>query len=150
MGCQPAAKSRIRQAMLWRVASRGVAATNRRDFEAVLPRYQPDAEIVPARELVGVGMEPRYRGHDGFLDMWKDWDSAWAGHAQWEPSELIDLGDRLLTFARMRGTGGASGIEVDTEVALLMTLKDGLVSREEHYLDMAVALDAVGLEPTAK
>ena len=142
--------SRIRQAMIWRAAEQGFAATNRRDFDAVLPRYAPDAEFVPARELLGVGIAPRYRGHAGYLDLWRDWDSAWAGHAQWEPRELIDLGDRLLTLARMRGTGEASGIGVDRELALLMTLQDGLVSREQHYFDPAVALEAAGLEPSVR
>ena|SRR5439155_12441330 len=111
-------ESRIRQAMIWRATEQGFAATNRRDFEAVLPRYDPNVEFLPSRGLVGVGIAASYRGHDGFLRLWGDWDSAWAGHAQWEPKELIDLGDRLLMLGRMKGTGEASGIAVDTEVAL--------------------------------
>ena len=81
--------------------------------------------------------------------MWNDWDSAWADHAQWEPRELIDLGDRLLTLGKMRGTGEASGIAVDTEIALLMTLKNGKVIREEHYAEPAQALEAAKLERRA-
>lgn len=138
-------RSRIRQTLIWRGTEQAFAATNRRDYDAVLPRYDPDVEFVPAPELVGVGIGASYRGHDGFLALWEDWDSAWAGHAQWEPKELIDLGDRLLMLGRMRGTGEASGIAVDTEIALLMTLKDGRVIREEHYMEPAKALEAVGL-----
>src|SRR4051795_7644869 len=85
-------ESRIRQAMIWRATEQGLAATNRRDYEAVLPRYDPAVEIVPARELASVGIAATYRGRDGFLSMWEDWDSAWAGHAQWEGEELVDLG----------------------------------------------------------
>jgi ketosteroid isomerase-like protein len=124
----------------------GLAATNRRDFEAVLPRYDPDVEFVSARELVGLGIAASYRGREGFLSVWKDWDSAWAGHAQWEPEELIDLGDRLLMLARMRGTGQTSGIAVDKEVAVLWTLSNGRVVREETYMEPVEALGAVGLE----
>jgi ketosteroid isomerase-like protein len=138
-------ESRIRQAMIWRATEQGLAATNRRDYEAVLPRYDPAAEIVPAPELASVGLAASYRGRDGFLSMWDDWDSAWAGHAQWEATELVDLGDRLLMLGRMRGTGGGSGAEVDREVGVVWTLRDGKIIREEQYLEPAQALEAVGL-----
>jgi ketosteroid isomerase-like protein len=143
-------ESRLRQAMIWRAMRQAFASTNRKDFAAVLPRYAPDVLIRPARELAGVGMSRSYRGRDGYLRLWGDWDSAWTGHAQWEPRELIDLGDRLVTLCRMRGTGGASGIAFDIEVALVMTLEDGRVIREEHYGDPAEALEVVGLEPSAR
>jgi ketosteroid isomerase-like protein len=138
-------RSRIRRALVWRTMEQGFAATNRRDFDAVLPRYDPEVEIIPAPELISVGIAASYRGREGFLALWEDWDSAWAGHAQWEPKELIDLGDRLLMLGRIRGTGEASGVAVDTEIALLYTLKDGRVVREQHYMAHAQALEAVGL-----
>ena len=146
-------ESRIRQAMIWRATEQGFAATNRRDFEAVLPRYDPNVEFLPSRELVRVGIAASYRGHDGFLRLWGDWDSAWAGHAQWEPKELIDLGDdRLLMLGRMKGTGEASGIAVETEVAVLFSFTNGRVIRAEHYFSSsaAEALEALGLEPSAR
>lgn len=139
-------ESRIRHAMVWRAIGQGLAATNRRDFEAVLPRYDPDVEFVAPRELASVGIGPTYRGREGFRSLWEDWDSAWATHAQWEAKELIDLGDRLVMLARMCGTGGASGIAVDTDVAVLWTLENGRVIREETYLDPAEGLKAVGLD----
>ena len=58
-------ESRIRQAMIWRATEQGFAATNRRDFEAVLPRYDPNVEFLPSRALVGVGIAASYCGHDG-------------------------------------------------------------------------------------
>lgn len=140
-------QSRVRQALLWRNVGLSLSATNRRDFEAVLARYDPEVEFVPADQLVQLGIAASYRGHDGFLSLWDDWDTAWAGHAQWEPRELIDLGDRLLILAGMRGTGERSGIDVDMHFAILATLRNGRVIREEHYLDPATALEAVGLAP---
>jgi hypothetical protein len=53
--------------------------------------------------------------------------------------ELIDLGDRLLMLGRMKCTGEASGIAVDTEVTVLITLKNGKVIREEQYAEPAEA-----------
>jgi ketosteroid isomerase-like protein len=142
-------ESRIRQAMIWRATEQALAATNRRDFAAVLPRYDPEVEFFPARELASVGIAASYRGRDGYLSLWEDWDSAWAGHAQWEPRELIDLGDRLLMLGKMSGTGDASRIAVDTEIAVLWTLENGKVIREEQFLDPAEVLEAVGLRPSA-
>jgi ketosteroid isomerase-like protein len=140
-------QSRIRQALLWRLLGRGVAATNRRDFEAALPFYDPGVEFVPARDFVALGIAGSYQGHKGFLNLWNDWDSAWAGHAQWEPKELIDLGDRLVMLAGMRGVGEASGIEVDLHVAVVWTLRNGRAIREEHFTGPdaeAVALGRTG------
>lgn len=144
-------QSHLRQALVWRNVALSLAATNRRDFEAVLPRYDPDVEFVPADELVQLGIAASYRGHDGFRRLWDDWDAAWASHAQWQPRELIDLGDRVLILAGMRGIGEISGIDIDMHFAILATLRDGKVIREQHYLDPATALAAVGLKawPTA-
>jgi hypothetical protein len=139
-----APQSRIRQAMLCRMAEQQFAATNRGDFALVLQGYHPAVEIVTLPELITLGLADSYRGHRGFLQLWSDWDSAWAGHAQWEPRELIDLGDRLVAIARMRGVGEASGAGVDLDMALLLTLKNGLIIREQH-LPPAEALEAVGL-----
>jgi ketosteroid isomerase-like protein len=142
-------ESRIRQVMIWRATEQGLAATNRRDYKAVLPRYDPAVEIVPAPELASVGIAPSYRGREGYLRMWEDWDDAWASHAQWEATELVDLGDRLLMLGRMRGTGGGSGVAVDREVGVVWTLKNGKIIREKQYLEPTQALTAVGLEAPA-
>src|SRR5437763_13595772 len=58
------AHSRIRQAVLWRAASQGLGAANRRDFEAVLPRYHPDVEFRTDPGMLGLDIEDIYRGHE--------------------------------------------------------------------------------------
>ena len=95
-------ESRIRQAMIRRAVEQGFSATNRRDFDAVLPRYDADVEIAPMPELVALGIAPSYLGHDGYISLWNDWDSAWAGHAQWEAEELVDLGDDRVPGVELR------------------------------------------------
>jgi hypothetical protein len=42
-------------------------------------------------------------------------------------------------LGRMKCTGEASGIAVDTEVTVLITLKNGKVIREEQYAEPAEA-----------
>lgn len=141
--------SRVRGLMLWRAARQGYQASNRRDYASILTRYAPDVEFVSARELAALGMAERYHGHDGFVQMWEDFGIAWAADAQWVPEELIDFGDRLLMLGRVSVITGTSEVQVEARVANLMTLRDGLVVREQHFADPDEALDLLGGVPAA-
>ena len=60
--------------------------------------------------------------------------------------EIRDLGDeRVLTLAQIQFRGQASGIMVESQLALLMTVRDGKIVRSEDYLSHNEALKAVGL-----
>ena len=63
-----------------------------------------------------------------------------------EPSELIEVGDRMLSIGQMRFRGLRSGVLVDTEWVATVTLLDGRVIREEIFLDHPEALEAAGGE----
>ena len=64
-----------------------------------------------------------------------------------QANEIRDLGDeRVLTLAHIQFRGQASGIMVESQLALLMTIRDGKIVRSEDYLSHAEALKAVGLE----
>jgi ketosteroid isomerase-like protein len=141
-------KSRIRQALIWRSVAQGLGAANRRDFDAVLPRYNPDAEIQVDPALLGLGdIDATYRGHQGYRRLYEAWLPAWGDGFQFRPHELIDLGDgRLLALMGWSARGQQSGVEVSEQVAMLWTLDgDARVLRERHYFDLAEALEAVGL-----
>ena len=147
-----APRSRLRQAFLRRGIGLALAAVNRRDFEPVLPMYDPEVEFIPARELVGLGIGDDYRGREGFVRMWDNWDSGWATHVQYqEGPEIIDLGDRLVGRLRMRGVGEASGVDVEMDATFVWTLRDGLVIKEEHHAGAAMesVLERLGWMPTA-
>jgi ketosteroid isomerase-like protein len=141
-------KSRIRQALIWRSVAQGLGAANRRDFDAVLPRYHPDVEIQVDPVLLGLGdIRASYRGHQGYRQLYDDWLPAWGDGFQFRPQELIDLGDgRLLALMGWSARGQSSGIELSEQVAMLWTLDDeARVLRERHFFDWAEALEAVGL-----
>lgn len=71
------------------------------------------------------------------------------GEFRYEPDEGLDLGgDRLLLVGRVRGVGRGSGVEIDSEWGLLATISDGLLAREQSFLDKAEALEAASLKPT--
>jgi ketosteroid isomerase-like protein len=142
-------RSRLRQTLLARTVQTGLAAFDRGDIEVVLLAFEPDVELLNpvAHGKDGtLGMEPRYRGHDGYRTFYGDWCSVW-GTLRIRPRELIDLGDRFLVTAQMSGRGVGSGISLSQNVAVLTTLNSaGKIIREQRYFDHADALKAVGLE----
>jgi ketosteroid isomerase-like protein len=62
-----------------------------------------------------------------------------------EPLEAKENGDQVFLWVRFSGHGAGSGLPVDTELAHVLTLKEGRVRRLEEFTDRAEALKAVGL-----
>jgi len=85
-----------------------------------------------------------YQGHAGLRRWLEDWGAAWA---EWsiEPEQLIDAGDSVVVFIRMKTTGRGSGLEVDRADAQVYKLREGRIVRLEYFNDRAEALKAVGL-----
>ena len=138
--------SRLRQAILWRGAQQGVEAFNRRDLDAVVIAYQPDIEYHPYREFVEAGLsEACYRGHSGYRAYVDGTNDVWGDEVRLEPTELIDLGDRLVILANMPMRAQGSGIALGETYAGVSTLRDGKIVRQDDYLSHAEALRAVGL-----
>jgi ketosteroid isomerase-like protein len=61
-----------------------------------------------------------------------------------EPSQVIDLEQRVLVFLRFHAKG-RDGIEVELPLAHLWTLREGLAVRMDAYSDQRQALEAAGL-----
>jgi ketosteroid isomerase-like protein len=138
--------SRLRQATLWRDVRLGVEAYNRRDLDAVAIGFPPDLEYYPYREFVEAGLaEPCYHGPTGYRTYIEGTYEVWGADVRLEPTELIDLGDRIVMLADMPMRAQASGIPLGETYACVSTLKDGRVIRQRDFLDHAEALEAVGL-----
>lgn len=87
-------------------------------------------------------------GRETWIEGQRRWLADW-GEFRYEPDEVLDLGgDRLLLVGRVRGVGRGSGVEIDSEWGLLATISDGLLAREQSFLDKAEALEAASLKPT--
>ena len=138
--------SRLRQAALWRGVRLGLEAYNRRDLDASLIGFHPEYEIHPARAWVEAGLvEPCYRGPQGYRAYGAIWDEVWGADNHIRPMELIDLGERFVILAQAPMRGRASGVPLTEAFALVSTVKDGMVIRQDEYWDHAEALEAVGL-----
>src|SRR3954453_18579808 len=138
--------SRLRQAALRRSVPLALDAYNRRDLDAVAIGFDPDLEYYPSREFVEGGLaEPCYHGPEGYKSYIDGTNEVWGADVQLEPTELVDLGDRLVMLADMPMRAQASGIALSQKYAGVVTLRDGRVIRQQDYLDQAEALRSVGL-----
>ena len=138
--------SRVRQALVWRTVRLAVEAYNRRDLDAVVTAYGPDLEYYPYREFVEAGLAERvYRGPSGYRSYIEATYEVWGTEVRLEPTELVDLGDRLVLLADMPMRAQASGVALAQTYAGVSTLKDGRVIRNDDFLTHAEALELVGL-----
>jgi len=138
-------RSRLRRRLLRRRIAQAASAVNRRDFDLLLTGFDPEfdwhiaagAGAVP--ELVG-----HHHGHAAYLEVWRHmlepFDDLTA-----EPEELIDAGHRLFSVTRMSGHGTGSGAPVSQRLFQVLTLRRGLVVKEEDFASREEAFEAAGL-----
>src|SRR5207237_6066955 len=88
-------------------------AVARRDIVTPFEVYTEDIVWdVSNWRVVGMGMKPVYRGHEGVRECWREILSVF-GEVDFEVEELIDAGDdRVLAVIREREIGRASGVPV--------------------------------------
>jgi ketosteroid isomerase-like protein len=138
--------SRLRQASLHRAARLALEAYNRRDLDGAAMAFHPDLEYYPYREFVEAALaEPCYHGRSGYRTYIEGTYEVWGAEVRLEPTELIDLGDRVVLLADMPMRAQASGVSLAQTYASVGTLKDGRVIRQRDFLSHAEALEAVGL-----
>jgi ketosteroid isomerase-like protein len=137
-------KSRLRRALIRRLVRTSWEAFNRGDLEAAFLPYHPDCQSIFPPGMTTIGLEAgtfdrdeRVRFQQRVIDEWDE--------MRFEPSELIEMGDRLLSIGHMRLRGLSSGVPVDTEWVAMITTVDGRVMQERIFTDHAAALEAAGL-----
>ena len=67
------------------------------------------------------------------------------GDFRMEVERCVDVGDRVVVIATMRGYGSGSGVEVENRHGSVWTIRDGRAVRFEWFREPAQALEAVGL-----
>ena len=141
-------RSRLRRVVLRRALLSGWASFDRRDSEVQLMFYAPDAEFEfpPGMGTLGEG-EP-FRGYEGRLEGLNKLAEVW-GSSELVPAYLVDLGDRLLFVGFWRTRARASGVPLEQQVSVLVTLRDGLIVRDQVFFSWEEGLQAAGLEPDA-
>jgi ketosteroid isomerase-like protein len=110
------------------------------DAEESLSHYDPnvvwDNRIRPDA-LVAHGIEEMLSALRSWIGTFSSYSLSYA--------EFIDAGNDVIAVASQRGTGRASGIEVEETFAMVYTLRDGKIVVQTSYKNREEALRAVGL-----
>ena len=114
----------------------GFDAYNSGDLERVLELYEEDVELVG---LLVSGES--LRGKEAI----RSWLVPEAIDQRGEPIEFRDLGGRILVTCDWHIHGRGSGVDVDTRLYFLFTMRVGKVARLEAFADEQEALEAAGL-----
>ena len=126
----------------------------RRTFEAyaqegvavVLPLLDPDVEVYSPPEVANSGL---FHGADGYRAWTDAWFDAWDEFVI-EPEDVEVVGETcVIAVCRQRGTGKASGIEVEQTMVYMWDFRDGKIVRFHLYLDRESAV-AAALDPAPK
>lgn len=87
-----------------------------------------------------------WHGRQGVRDWFAQSRESWA-EMRPIPEDFIELPDgRVLVLTRSSFRGRQSGVAMEVSGAQLVTLRDGLVTRSQLYLDQQQALEAAGLQ----
>ena len=112
------------------------------DVEELISYVDPEGELHSA--IVGGAEANIYRGHDGFRRWVADsFESFEAVENEW--SQFRDLDDRVLALGHVKARGRASGMELESPMGWVFTIRRGKVAKAEGFLSRAEALEAVGL-----
>ena len=138
-------RSRLRRLALARLVCRACAAANRRDFALLVVGVDSAVEHRPAKELMPLDWDPVAYGRDGYQQVWRKMLDAFDDFRA-EPTEVLDLGDRILVTARYKGHGAASGVPIEETLFQVSRFLRGLVIWQQDFTDISDALEAAGLK----
>ena len=105
------------------------AAYNRRDWDAAVADFHPQAEY---RIAAALDRPLLHRGREAIRDFFAETEADWEGDVS-DPRESFDLGDRVLVRAVERWVG-RDGISMEMSGGQLWMLDgDGLITRFESF-----------------
>jgi ketosteroid isomerase-like protein len=100
-----------------------------------------DAQIDMSRRVFNPDV---YRGLAGLRRLLQEIREVW-DEFRVTPERFVDAGDRVVVIETVRGRGGTSGVDVESQSASIWTLRDGQVMHMETGYEPQEALKAVGL-----
>ena len=104
-----------------------------------------DPEIVWYGTKGGLDEHMVYRGHEevikGFADNLMTWERLRLDYEQY-----IDAGDQVVVFVHEVARGLESGVEVETDTAVVFKLENERIVQARGYMDRAEALEAAGVD----
>ena len=119
-------------------------AINRRDVQAVLDAYHPEADMSTLTSELVQGKA--YRGHSGIREYFSSFADVWE-ELRLEPEDIRDLGDRILVVGRWSSRGKESGAEVESPAAWIFAVRGGRIVFSRAYRDAEEALSDSDARP---
>ena len=117
-------------------------AWNSGDMEALIDVFDAEVEVHPA--LGAFLASTVYRGHDGVATWYEETYEPWAElHA--EPMRFIDAGESTVVVAALRARVPGGQVDVEAELAQVVTVRDGKIVRLDGYEEPDAAFAAVGV-----
>ena len=113
---------------------------NENDPDGIPAVIHPDMQFTS----VFSPMEGQYSGRDGVRAYLADLRAAFDTY-ELTVEQVRPVGENLLVYLRATGRGRGSGVEVDSEVGQVWTLRDGLAWRVAAYPTREEAHAALGL-----
>jgi hypothetical protein len=109
--------------------------------------FAPYAEFEFPSGMQTLGLGGPFRGHEGRIDAIEKMFEVWA--SELELAYIFDLGDRLLNLGFGLNRARASEVQLKGEAAQLVTLRDGLITRDQIFFSWKEGLRAAGFDPDA-
>ena len=120
----------------------GYEAWNRGDLQWQLDHLAPEHEFQTAQLFPDT--EAVYRGREGWRRFWKTFREPWES-LRVEVERIEPIGDdRVLALYTFHGRG-RDRVEVTLKYANLVTIENGLATRNIAFADWDQALEAAGL-----
>jgi uncharacterized protein len=132
------------------VSQENVEIVRRIVEDAVQERWEGSArQLEPDTELHGTvgGLTEGsvWRGPEQIGRVFEQEDAEAWEERRLEAEEFIDAGECVVVLLHEFRRGKGSGVEMETDTAVLYELRDGRVVRIQGYMDRAKALEAAGL-----
>ena len=88
--------------------------------------------------------QPATQGRDATRASIERWEADWEEYEE-VPEDFVATDDRVIVTIRFRGRGSQSGVEVNTRLYEVFTLREGKIVRMDEFTERATALEAAGL-----
>ena len=126
------------------IVRRVYEAAARRDPATVLALYDPEVEWDWTRVSGLFGQGGLYRGREALQRWFREWSDG-LDQIHYEAEEIVEANDHVLSKSNMRARGRASGIEVDSTLYAVWTIREGKIVEVVWSSNQAEALEAAGL-----
>ena len=112
---------------------------NAGDFESMFELYSDDLVVVTGEHWLEANVTTE--GKDAFRESTRDWLSVWES-IEMETDHVEAFGDRVVAGGHWRSKGLLSGVEGKIPMHMVLTVRDGKISRLEWYPDHDSAVAA--------